>query len=369
MTKTLDDLRDTLGRYAAQAPADAGLLPGVRTRAVRLRRRRTLIRTVALTAAIAVAAGVAPRLAPADGTPSASARAWYRTPGQTSITLRDNSPFMLLERTSTPRAQWAMVRNILDVRGSGPGAPGRNEGAEVLVFDPGAFDADELTKGTPVPIGDQRGWYVPSLHAGVKDSGFDGAAVGWHDRSGAWVLVMGRSRDDLVEVARDVRIVDGMDAVSPVTLGWVPPGLRIYRAGVDTSLPVRLSASFGLGYPGDREPDLTIDRITGNPLPLQLDVTRLDRREWSNYEHELAGQAPKRINGADTWYLPRPNQVFTRRGSERDGADMVVRAGECMALLHVRDRAQITRADLERILANARFASCTDATGWRPLLG
>ncbi|KUL41139.1 hypothetical protein [Actinoplanes awajinensis] len=373
MTRTLDDLRNTLDRHAGQTPpAGITLLPAVRGRAAQLKRRRTVLGGAALVAAIAVTAGVAPLMVRTDAPVTATARAWSRTPEQTSVTLRAGSPFLLMGRKSTPTGQYATVRNILDVQSSRPGVEGRNEGADVLVFDPGAFDPARLQQGTPIAIGERRGWFVEDMHAGVPNSGFDGAFVGWQDSGGAWVLLMDRhadTPDDLIEVAKDLRIVDGMDAVSPVTLGWVPPGLRIYRADVDTSRPAGSSASFGLGHAADRKPDLVYFESTRDALPLELQITRSAPKEWSNYQHELEGRAPKKINGADSWYLPRPNSLFGSAASQPAGADMVVRAGECMMLVHVRDRAQITEADLDRMLAGATFGSCTDSSGWKRLLG
>ncbi|GAA2692495.1 hypothetical protein [Actinoplanes palleronii] len=372
MTRTLDELRDTLDRHAGQAPpADITLLPAVRGRAAQLRRRRTVLGGAALVAAIAVTAGITPLIVRTDAPVTATARAWSRTPEQTSITLRAGSPFLLLDRKSTPTGQFVRVRNLQDVKSARPGVKGRNEGADVLSFDPGAFDPAELQKGTPVTIGDRHGWFARDMHAGVPDSGFDGSFVGWRDSSGVWVLVMNRSAetpDGLVEVARDIRVVDGMDAVSPMTLGWVPPGLQIYRADVNTSRIGGLSASFGLGYATDRKPDLLWFDSVREALPFELQLTRLAPQEWSNYQRELQGHPPVKMNGADTWYLPRPNTLFATQGQD-GGADMVVRFGDCMGLVHVRDRQQITEADLNRLVASATFGSCTNASGWKRLLG
>ncbi|GAA4606730.1 hypothetical protein BJY16_005975 [Actinoplanes octamycinicus] len=367
--RTLEDLRETLDRHAGDTPADGRLLPDVRGRAARLRRRRTITRGVALGAAVAVAAGVSPFVlrSPSPDPAPAAGRTVTRTPAQTSIALADGSPFMILNRESTATGQHVTVRNIGDVQAKHPGEAGLNPGGEVLAFEPGAFDPETLRKGTPVTIGAHQGWYVPQLHVGAENSNFDGSWVGWRDETGMWVLVgtLGPSkRDDLVAVARDVRIVEASDAIAPIRLGWVPPGLKIQWASGNPSKTGGFGASFKLGYDGEKGPDLSYfprrDAVTA--LALQVGSQSPD---WLNYQHELDGQKPEKINGAEVWYLPRPNGLFD---SPEPGADMIVRFGGCVATLHVRDRAQITEADLDRMLQNATLGTCDDAEDWQPLL-
>jgi len=104
-----------------------------------------------------------------------------------------------------------------------------------------------------------------------------------------------------------------------------------------------------------------------NELPLRFEATLKDpHRDWSNFEHQLAGRAPKVINGAQTWYLPQPNTVYVTDGAA--AADMVVAAGNCQIGLHVSDRTRITEADLDRMIAGATFGDCATAVGWQPPL-
>jgi hypothetical protein len=141
--------------------------------------------------------------------------------------------------------------------------------------------------------------------------------------------------------------------------------LTIVQTNADTG-PGTPSASFGFGFGGERGAvGITAYK---NVLPFRSDTTLKEKnKDWGNFEHDLAGRAPKVINGAQTWYLPEPNRIFTTNAAE--GADMVVAAGNCQINLHVSDRNRISEADLDRMLGSATFGDCADASAWRPPLG
>ena len=197
------------------------------------------------------------------------------------------------------------VAQLVQVHGKGDG-----DAVQVLALDPAA-----LRRGEPVGIGGPKAWYLANYTPDLDGIPVSGPVIGWKDAAtGAWVLVAGHSaklRAGLVEVARDVRLAGNIEPVSPVSFAWVPPGLKTM--------------------------------------------------------HDLAGMTSKVINGAQTWYLPRPNRLFVL--SPAEGADMVIAAGNCQITVHVSDRTRISEADLDRMVGSATFGDCADASGWRPPLG
>ncbi|MEV6843532.1 hypothetical protein [Actinoplanes sp. NPDC051411] len=355
---TLDDLRETLDQHAGQVPLDAALLPDVRTRAAGLRRRRRMLHGTALVVALVMAAVTIPwAVRSAQRTPVAG-HSVAPTLWQTGITLREGSKYQIRIRQSDTVAQYVQVH------GKGDG-----DAVEVLALDAGAFDPAALRRGEPVAIGGPQAWYVASYTPEVAGISVIGPVIGWKDAAtGAWVLVIGYSekkKAGMVEVARDVRLAGNVEEVSPVSFGWVPPELRAVQTDVDTG-PGVPSASFGLGYGGEQGAVGIL--AFRNVLPFRFEATlKVEDKDWSNFERDLAGRTPKVINGAQTWYLPGPNKIFTPTPNE--GADMVVAAGNCQIGMHVTDRNRITEADLDRMLGSATFGDCANASGWRPALG
>jgi hypothetical protein len=363
---TLNDLRETLDQHAGQAAVDAALLPDVRVRAARLRRRRRMLHGTVLVAAVVVAAVTIPwavrsaQPAPVAGH-TATPKLW-----QTDITLREGSKYRIMLRQSDTVAQ------LVQVHGKGDG-----DAVQVLAVDPGAFDPAALRRGEPVGIGGPQAWYLASYTldpdgsqvGGLVSGLMSGPVIGWKDAAtGAWVLVVGFSptkETGLVEVARDVRLAGSVEPLSPVSFGWAPTGLTMVQtnAHIGPGVP---SASFGFGFGGERGAVGIL--AFKNVLPFRFDTTLKDKNaDWSNFEHELAGMTPKVINGAQTWYLPEPNKIFTTSAPE--GADMVIAVGNCQISVHVSDRNRINEADLDRMLGSATFGDCADASGWRPPLG
>lgn len=150
-----------------------------------------------------------------------------------------------------------------------------------------------------------------------------------------------------------------------MSFAWVPKGLTMVQAN-DTLGPGAPAAGFGLGFGGEQG----VIGITAfkNVLPFRFEATLKEPdRDWSNFEHDLAGTTPKVINGARTWYLPGRNKIFT--SSSAQGADMVVAVGNCRLGLHVTDRTRISEADFDRMLSSATFGNCANASGWRSPLG
>jgi hypothetical protein len=355
---TLDDLRETLDRHAAPMPVEAGLLPEVRTRAARLRRRRRLRHGTVLLVAVVVAAVTIPWAIRAEQPAPATGNTTTRKLWKTDITLRQGSKYQITVRQSNTVAQ-----NV-QVHGKGDG-----DAVRVLAVDPDAFNPAALRRGEPVGIGGPQAWYIADYTAEPAGVTVSGPVIGWKDRAtGAWVLVIGFSakmKAGLVEVARDVRLTGSAKPVSPVSFRWAPPGLRMVQTSLDTG-PGVPSAGFGFGFGGERG---AIGLLAfKNVLPFRFDATdREKNKDWSNFEHDLKDVTPRVINGARTWYLPSPNWIFVT--SPPRGADMVVAAGNCQINLHVSDRNRISEAQLDRMIGSATFGDCEDATGWRPPLG
>jgi hypothetical protein len=356
---TLNDLRETLEQHAGRAPLDSALLPDVRTRAARLRRRRRMRHGTALVVAIVVAAATIPWVvrsrphAPVTEETAAAPALW-----RTGITLREGSKYQIMIRQSDT------VAHYVTVHGKGDG-----DGLDVLAIDPGAFDPAPLRRGEPVGIGGPRAWYVARYAPAPAGLPVIGSVLGWQDpATDAWVLVVANTphkMNGMLEVARDLRLGTGVEPVSPVSFGWAPPGLGMVQSNADVG-PGIPSASFGFGFGGERG----VVGITAfmNVLPFRFDTSlKQQDRDWGNFEHDAAGIAPKVINGAQTWYFPGPNKVFTT--GTPGGADMVISVGNCQVNLHVSDRNRISEADLDRMVGTATFGDCADATGWRPPLG
>lgn len=355
---TLDELRETLEDHAGPAPADAGLMPGVRARAARLRRRRRTQHGTALVVAIVVAAVTIPwavrstQHTPVPG-PAAAPALW-----QAGIALRDGSKYQIMVR------QGDTVAQFVQVHGKGDG-----DGVQVLAFKPGAFDPAALRRGEPMAIGGTPAWYVSRYTADLPGFPLMGPVLGWKDAAtGSWVLVIGFSpmkEAGMIEVARDVRLGGNVEPLSPVTFGWSPPGLGMVQSYVDTG-PGASAVSFGFGFGGEQgSVGITAFKTV---LPFRFEASLKDpAKDWNNYEHDLKGLTPKIINGAQAWYLPGPNRLYSLSGPGT--GDMVVAAGNCQITLHVSDKDRITEADLERMLGSATFGDCASATGWRPPLG
>lgn len=370
--RNLTDLRETLETHAGEAPDGTDLVPRARAGAVRIRRRRRALQGAAAAAAVAavvVAAPLAVRPSP-GGIPSGAESAPYRTPSRLSVGVVPGSDFTVTIRGSDGSRQFAQVRSSADVRADRPGVPGRNSGADVLAYDPGTFDPTALRRGERVTVSGREGWYVPNLTTGGSVPGqvyrltSDGPAVGWQDGSGVWVVVRRHSvgpetRSELVEVAEDIRLDPPHEARAPFRFGWVPDGLPVTYVQLADDPARDLYAQFGFGAavpPEAGDPPVAVVPLMVRAVP----STNPD--SWIRADLP----APTPIGGHDTWYLPRPNDLFV--GPET-GADLLVDAGSCIVYLQVRDRTQVNRAELTRMVENATFGSCTDPAGWLPPVG
>ncbi|MEV6302770.1 hypothetical protein AB0M02_25380 [Actinoplanes sp. NPDC051861] len=354
---TLEDLRRTLDTHATAAPDAFGLIERARTHAVRLRRRRRILTGTGTALAIVLVSVAVPLFlrqpAPAPSPPAAPPS---RSAAQLSVELVPGSAFQITTRGGTEDSQWATVRATVDIESARPGRPGANEGADVIVHDPGTYDPAVLQRGEPVTVAGRPGWYVESLPSVVivplDLPAAAGPAVGFQDPSGAWVTVGDveaeeTARQHLIEIGNQVRLAEPIEAGAPFQFGWLPEGLPVSRV---RQLPMGPAVTFGFGPVSGRDVALSVTAQSS-----------VGDRDWPMIKDGMPDTVT--VNGNTVRYAARPNAVWTGPDT---GADMTVEVGTCVFYFHVLDRERLSRPDLLRIVEHARFTSCDDPSTWLP---
>ncbi|MEU8238296.1 hypothetical protein AB0C07_08630 [Actinoplanes missouriensis] len=368
--RTLEDLQQSLARRAEAAPDGTGMVERARAGAGRIRRRRRIVQGAAAVIVMAVAAVTVPpalreRTVPAEAPP-------FRSVTEMSVAMAPGSDFVIPWRVSVGGREEAQAAHRTEVTAARPDQLTVNEGATVVVFDPGAFDPAALRKGEPVTVGERQAWYEPDLPREVDmlplterntPAKTSGPALGWQEASGAWVVlyrhaVTPKVRAELIEVARDLRVQDPPRPVSvPFRFGWLPSGLRVTGLELhDTTLLSGKSAAVGYGYdsgPAVGDAPLTVFAQTGK-----------GDRDWEAIRPELP--APQRAGGHDAWYIDRPTKALT---PPEGGSIVVVDTGTCHLQLNIADSGRIPQADAMRMAGELTVSDCGNVDTWLPLSG
>ncbi|MEU4562675.1 hypothetical protein AB0F72_30220 [Actinoplanes sp. NPDC023936] len=367
--RTLEDLQQSLARRAEAAPDGAGMVERARAGAGRIRRRRRIVQGAATVVAVAAAAVTVP-LALRETTPPDPAEAPppFRSVTELSAAMAPGSDFVIPWRSSAGDREQAQVVHRAAVTAARPDQLTVNEGAGVLVFDPGAYDPAALRRGEPVTVGGRQAWYAPDLPV-EEDMSLDGRnapaltngpALGWQEPSGAWVVLFRHSvtpavRADLIEVARDLRVQDPPQPVrAPFRFGWLAPGLRVTGLQLhDSALLSGKSAAVTYGYDSGPAGDvsMTVFAVTGE-----------GDRDWEMIRPALP--APQRVGGHDAWYVDRPNDALA---PAEGGSIVVVDTGACHLQLSVADSTRIPEADAMRMAGELTVSDCGDLDTWLPL--
>ena len=361
--RSVEDLRRTLENHTGGPQEAAGVLEGAQARAGRIRRRRRVAGSAAAAVAVAVAALGVPlavrqseRSAPAAVVTPAP---FHREASQLTIDLVAGSRFLVVQRRAEPGRQSALVRDAAQTRAERPEDVPGNPGFDLVVHDPGAFDATPLRRGQEVTVAGRTGWYVQEM---PDDYGDRRPAVGWEQDGGVWVIAYGDkpgvpARDALIDAAGDVRLQPPSEARTPVQFGWVPGGLPVTHVDLRDEPTLEPSAEIGFGDGAAPAP-----RGARTDLPLLVLALPVANRDWTTTIRSQLAE-PRRVGGHDTWYLPQPNGLF---GGPATGSTTIVDAGACNVTITVRDRMRITEADVMRLVERATFGDCADVAGWKP---
>lgn len=366
---SLDELRSTLEQHAGLAPDATGLVEQAQVRAVRLR-RRTRIRTVAAAVvAVALAAGaasVAARLDATEPPPNpAGPMTFYREPFELTLGLAPDPVYFTMTHGTQGKTQFLVARTL--------GNPKDATGGTVEVHDPGTFDPTRLLRGERVTVHGHPAFYVENLEPPAPASSGPGgspyrigAAVGWQDPSGAWVIVSdGSNRAEMLRLAESVRLTAPRTARAPVRFGWVPGDLPVtYTESRDVAAN-GVSADIGFGTPAG-----SVDERSGLffmiPFGTPLSVTALPMDGiMTAWGQDYADRPMHTIGGHRTWYIEGDGGNF----SNRDGSHLLIQAGSCGITISVEDRAKIPYQALVRMVENMTFGGCDDTSDWLPIIG
>ncbi|MBB2946779.1 hypothetical protein FB565_006547 [Actinoplanes lutulentus] len=331
---TVSDLRRALDDHSADAIVDFAVVAGARSRGLRLRRRRRLL-SVGTAGALALAAGLLPVLPvlrdrsapPVVVGPAVVASPAYRTPAQLGITVIDGSDYVITEFTAQAGQQTAEIRHKATATTAEESARSVNNGADLVVYDPGLFDPSALLQG--------KQGVLPGRP--VMYSLADPPMVGWQEPSGAWAVATGPrgALKQVLRVAADVQMTTPSVPPMPFRFGWVPGGLTLDRASTRWA-----SAQVGFGNAltvSAQQSDDPAGVISGKTLP-----------------------SPVTIAGHQTWYFADAD--------DNPGGTLMVAAGDCLVQLAARDRSTVPLADVRRMVEAMEFATCADPATWGPPL-
>ncbi|MCU7728308.1 hypothetical protein ODJ79_31730, partial [Actinoplanes sp. KI2] len=249
---SLDELRSTLEQHAGLAPDAAGLVEQAQAGAVRLRRRSRVRAVAAAVVAVALVVG-APFVVrwPATEPPPnpAGPMTYYREPFELTLELAPGPAYFTMAHGTQGKTQFLVARTI--------GTPKDDSGGTIEAHDPGTFDPTRLRRGEQVTVHGHPAFYVQNLDppapvaSGPGASLYRiGAAVGWQDTSGAWVIVYdGTSRAAMLRLAESVRLTPPRTARAPVRFGWVPGDLPVTYTESRDIAAYGVSAEIGFGTP------------------------------------------------------------------------------------------------------------------------
>jgi hypothetical protein len=361
---TVDDLRRSMEQRAGTATTDAGLPARVEARVGRIRRRRRVAAVAVSACLVLLVAVVVPRAVSrlhADP-PAPPAVQPYRGSGQLTVRPAAGTKFVW-SRGIDGTMQWMIPTAKAGTRGK----------VIVRVFDPGTYDATPLQRGERITVGGHAAFRavttVDTYAPANTELGYDPTpqpvevdTVGWQDVSGAWVSVidrMGPAPGDagpvLLAAAADVRLGAPEEVRVPMHFPAIPGGLPITFADVDEA-DSAAGPTAELRFGGDPSPKFGIAVVKGLAVDEELIVNAWPTTSvnWTELTQEAFS----------TTVAGRPAR-YTERGK---GSNLLVAAGSCGIDIVVRDRATITRADLEAMVAGATFDECDSTRTWtRPV--
>jgi hypothetical protein len=204
--------------------------------------------------------------------------------------------------------------------------------AQITAYDPGSFDAGQLSREQPVRLGAQDAWLI---RAKVP-------TVAWETMAGVWVTVSGGTdQAGLIRLATAVRLTPPVPVVGPVALSWVPTGLTLTEARIGNGTAVETFTAYGR-----------------RSYSLHVYAYSKSSNEWAN---GTLGIGPPSVVVAQRpgWYSPQTG----------GGSQLLLEVGGCGLRLVTSDRRQLPFSTLERLVAGTTFGTCDTVQNWLPILG
>jgi hypothetical protein len=284
-----------------------------------------------------------------------------RKAGQITVDLDPTSGFVAAVRGTDATRQFVTARDF------SPGVEGKSGryAGEVTAFDPGEFDGSALERGEVITVAGHDARYVADYtFARLTDGGKPHRTplVGWQDPSGVWLLVYRDAgqkvgRDVLQRLAASVTLAPPREVRTPFRLGTVPAGLAAtYVRSVEDERDGR-GGTVGLSEPTRPESQAAV--YAAAPAGITVSVAASGRDEkWAAEKATLTGRTT--AGGHDAWYDTGRNPLS--RGST--GGVLVVETDHCVIRLTAADRDQVSRADLEAMVADMAIGDCADLDTW-----
>lgn len=363
--RTVDDLRRMLDRHTALAPDSTGMIELARLGAVRIRRRRRIAATVAAAVAALLLAVGLPAVVHRNTHPAIPVP--VRAPSEMTISLAAGHGFTLRQRAATGARQLLVAYADGTDRYRSP--------AEVWAYDPGAYDSSVLPPGETVRVGGHDALLVPALHKDELPQGplgpppstpagghtaipAWGGAVVWQDPSGVWVTVSRTdSRAELLRLAGAIQVGAASPPLGPVGLSRLPDGLAVTHAETMETFP-GMYAKIRLNVPqlgSNARP--AESAISYGPGVTQVEIL-VEHRTFNLWNEGQRLPAPTlRIAGHRAWYFEGPVE-----------ARLLIDTGSCGIRVRADDFTKVTGAELREMMNHATYGSCTDKTGWSPVV-
>jgi hypothetical protein len=179
--------------------------------------------------------------------------------------------------------------------------------------------------------------------------------VAWRDPSGLWITVTGAvQRDTLLTLAAGVRVTEPRSPAGPVGLTWLPPGVTVART--DTSEFPAVLSQIKLSIANPRRN--LVPSAPPGPGATSVDIL-IEPRASGGWNTRVRLPAPTlRVAGLGGWYL---------HGTADDGR-LLIDTGSCGIDVRVADDSVVTSNELLTMMGLATYGSCTDETGWAPVV-
>ncbi|HET6532299.1 MAG TPA: hypothetical protein VFH03_17070 [Actinoplanes sp.] len=329
-------------------------------------RRRSRAVWLAGAAAVLVIGGVAAAVGAArlpDGEPEPPVAAVDppppRRPDQLTIDINPVLGFVTTVRGTDATRQFVSTRDV----SPGTGAGGRYAG-EVSAYEPGSFDAAPLRDGEVVDVSGHDARYVPEYGFAAlspDDAPHSSPAVGWADPSGVWLLVYvapgeRATRDDLIRLAESVTLAPPREVRLPFRLGALPDRLAVTYVRANEQADGR-GGMVALSDPRRKASSAAV--YNGAPYGATVSIfAETPDAEWAAEKRTLTGR--RTVAGHPAWYAEGRNML----SPEGNGSALTVDTGRCVIRLRTADRTAISRAELDRTLAEMTIGDCGDPNTW-----